>query len=65
MCLLSTRYAQALRLLTYFALFRVLGPLLVTVLAMVSDATLTLTLTLALALPSSSPSPEPEPEPEL
>jgi len=29
----------ALRLLTYFALFRVLGPLLVTVLAMVSDAT--------------------------
>ena len=29
----------ALRLLTYVALFRVLGPLLVTVLAMVSDAT--------------------------
>ena len=48
MCLLSTRYAQALRLLTYFALFRVLGPLLVTVLAMVSDATLTPTLTLTL-----------------
>ena len=52
----TTRYAQALRLLTYFALFRVLGPLLVTVLAMVSDATLTLT-----PLTLTNPSPYPYP----
>ena len=43
----------ALRLLTYVSLFKVLGPLLVTVLSMVSDAarfSLTLTLTLILTL---------------